>query len=230
MHRRHLALALACSPLVAATLARAQSLASLSDAEATRGLKAALETGAATAIRLLGVQDGFWGNPQVRIPLPDALQEASKILKAMGQRRQVEELEVGINRAAESAVPLAKNLLVGAVRTMTVTDAKNILTGGDTSVTTFFAGRTREPLTGQFLPVVRNVTSRIGLAAKYDRLAGRAAGLGLVKKEDAAIDPYVTRRALDGLYFVIGEEEKKIRQNPMQAGSDILRRVFGAIK
>lgn len=231
MHRRTLSLALISSPaLWLPNAARAGGIASLTDAEAGRGLKTALETGALTAVRILGVQDGFLGNPRVRIPLPSALQDASKLLKAIGQGRQVEELEVGINRAAENAVPLARNMLVNAVRSMSVADAKNILTGGDTSVTAFFADRTRAPLTTQFLPVVRQVTSKIGLAAQYDRLAGKAAGFGLLKQEDASIDPYVTRKALDGLYLVIGEEERKLRQNPLGAGSDILRKVFGALK
>lgn len=231
MHRRTLSLALISTPaFLLPIVARAGGIASLTDAEAGRGLKTALETGALTAVRILGVQDGFLGNPRVRIPLPSALQDASKLLKAIGQGRQVEELEVGINRAAENAVPLAKDMLVNAVRSMSVADAKNILTGGDTSVTAFFADRTRAPLTTQFLPVVRQVTSKIGLAAQYDRLAGKAAGFGLLKQEDASIDPYVTRKALDGLYLVIGEEEKKLRQNPLGAGSDILRKVFGALK
>ena len=211
-------------------LARAQGLASLTDADASRGLKAALETGALAAVRILGVQDGFLANPKVRIPLPSVLQDASKLLRAMGQRKQVEELEVGINRAAENAVPMARDLLVNAVKTMTVADAKQILSGGETSVTTFFADRTRTPLSGQFLPVVQQVTARIGLAQQYDRVAGKAVGMGLVKQEDASIDHYVTRKALDGLYLVIGEEEKKIRRDPLSAGSDILRKVFGALK
>lgn len=231
MQRRTLVLVTAAAPLVARPLAaRAGGLASLSDADATRGLKAALETGALAAVRLLGVPDGFLGNPKVRIPLPSALQDASRLLRAMGQRRQVEELEVAINRAAENAVPLAGNLLVNAVRTMTVTDAKNILAGGDTSVTEFFAGKTRQPLSGQFLPEVKKATSRVGLAAKYDRMAGKAAGFGLVRQEDASIDHYVTRKALDGLYLVIGEEERKIRRDPVGTGSSILSKVFGVLK
>jgi hypothetical protein len=234
MDRRHLIHTAAAAPfLLAFAAARAQSfgsLASLSETDASRGLKTALETGALAAVKLLGVQDGFLGNPQVRIPLPSALQDASKLLKAFGQGRQVEELEVAINRAAENAVPLAKDLLVNAVRTMSVQDAKNILTGGETSVTQFFAGRTREPLSGQFLPVVKQAVAKVGLAQKYDRLAGKAAGMGLVKQEDASIDQYVTRKALDGLYFVIGEEEKKIRRDPVGTGSAILEKVFGAIR
>jgi Protein of unknown function (DUF4197) len=232
MYRRGFSLALLSTPvaLMLARPAQAGGLASLSDAEANRGLKTALEQGALTAVRLLGVQDGFLGNPKVRIPLPSALQDASRLLRAMGQGRQIDELEVTINRAAENAVPLAKNLLVNAVRTMSVTDAKNILTGGDTSVTMFFEDRTRNPLSGQFLPVVKQATSRVGLAAKYDRLAGKAAGFGLLKPEDASIDQYVTRKALDGLYLVIGEEERRLRQDPLGAGSAILRKVFGALK
>jgi len=232
MHRRQLARALALSPLavLCADLAQAQGLASLSNADASKGLKTALETGALAAVRLLGVQDGFLGNPRVRIPLPSGLQDASKLLKALGQGKQVEDLEVAVNRAAENAVPMAKTLLVNAARSMTVGDAKNILAGGETSVTQFFAEKTRAPLSVQFLPAVKQATSKVGLAAKYDRIAGKAAGMGLLKQEDASIDQYVTRKALDGLYLVIGDEERKIRQDPVGTGSAILQKVFGAMR
>jgi hypothetical protein len=228
MDRRDSCLVLAA--LVIVPMARAQGLASITDAEAGKGLKAALETGAATAVKLLGAPDGFFGNPKVRIELPGYLRDAAKLLKAMGRRQEVEELEVAMNRAAENAVPLARNLLVKAVRTMSVVDAKRILTGGDTSVTQFFADKTREPLTGQFLPVVKKSTAKVGLARKYDGVAGQGARLGLVKPEDASIDHYVTRKALDGLYYMIGEEEKKIRQDPVGTGSALLGKVFGALR
>ena len=231
MRRRPLCAALPLFALAAlAPTARAQGLASLTDAEASRGLKAALETGAVRAVQLLGRPDGFLGNPQVRIPLPGYLADAAKLLKAFGQRKQVEELELAMNRAAEAAVPLAKNLLLDAVRHISVQDAKQILTGGDTSVTEFFAGKTREPLSGQFLPVVKKATARVQLAQKYDRIAKKAQGYGLVKPEDASIDHYVTRKALDGLYFMIGEEEKKIRRDPVGTGSALLSKVFGALR
>jgi hypothetical protein len=221
---------LALAPFLLAAQARAQSLAGISELEAGRGLKAALEAGAAAAVRLLGRHDGFLANPQVRIPLPGFLRDAARVLSALGRRAQVEELEVAINRAAENAVPLAKKLLSDAVRTMSVADAKRILTGGETSVTEFFAARTREPLAETFLPAVRQATARVRLAEKYDRIAGKAAGFGLVKQEDASIDHYVTRKTLDGLYFVIGEEERKIRQDPLATGSALLRKVFGALR
>jgi hypothetical protein len=232
MQRRQLARAFALSPFAVpfAEPARAQGLAALSNADASKGLKTALETGALAAVRLLGVQDGFLANPRVRIPLPSGLQDASTLLKALGQGKQVEDLEVAVNRAAENAVPMAKTLLVNAARSMTVGDAKNILAGGETSVTQFFAEKTRAPLSIQFLPAVKQATSKVGLAAKYDRIAGKAAGLGLLKQEDASIDQYVTRKALDGLYLVIGDEEKKIRQDPVGTGSAILQKVFGAMR
>lgn len=210
--------------------ARGQGLAGLSNAEAGQGLKAALERGAVAAVQLLGRQDGFLGNPKVRIPLPSGLQDASKFMRAIGRGHQIEELEVAINRAAEQAVPLARDLLVNAVKSMTVTDAKNILAGGDTSVTTFFADKTRQPLGIKFLPVVSKVVERVGLAEKYNRVAGKAAGMGLVRQEDASIQHYVTRKALDGLYLVIGEEERKIRSDPVGTGNALLRKVFGALK
>ncbi len=209
---------------------RALSLADLSNAEAGQGLKTALEKGALAAVGLLGKQDGFLNNPKVRIPLPGFLADGAKLLKVMGQGKRIEELEVAMNRAAESAVPLARDLLVNAVKTMSVVDAKNILTGGPTSVTNFFAERTRSPLSVRFLPVVTNATKKVGLAERYNSVAGKIAGTGLVKKEDATIEQYVTGKSLDGLYLMIGEEEKKIRQDPAGSGSAILSKVFGALK
>jgi hypothetical protein len=231
MRRRHFSAAVCLSLLPAMALpARAQDLAGISDFDAGRGLRGALETGAVAAVQLLGRPDGFLANPQVRIPLPKALQDAASLLAAFGMRKQLEELEVALNRAAESAVPMARNLLIDAVRNISVADAKKILAGGDTSVTEFFAGKTRTPLAGTFLPVVHQATSKVGVARKYDRLARKAQGFGLLKLEDPSVDHYVTRKALDGLYFVIGEEERKIRRDPVGTGSALLQRVFGALR
>jgi hypothetical protein len=125
---------------------------------------------------------------------------------------------------------MAKDILVNSVKSMSVDDAKKILSGGDTSVTGFFAEKTREPLGVKFLPVVTKATEKVGLADKYNDIAGKAAGMGLMKKEDANIQQYVTGKSLDGLYLMIGEEEKKIRQDPVGTGSAILKKVFGALK
>ncbi|MCX7277156.1 MAG: DUF4197 domain-containing protein [Burkholderiales bacterium] len=206
----------------------ALSLSDLSDKEASQGLKAALEKSAVAAVGLLGRTDGFLGNEKVRIPLPGFLEDAAKWLKKLGQGQRVDELVTAMNRAAEAAVPLAKDQLVSAVKSMSFTDAKNILSGGDTAMTTFFAEKTREPLFGKFLPVVTQATERVGAAEKYNQLAGKAVGLGLLKQEDASIQQYITRKTLDGLYVMIGEQEKNIRQDPVGTGSALLKKVFGA--
>jgi len=199
----------------------------LGETEAAAGVREALQRGASSAVAMLGRPDGFLANPQVRIPLPGALESAASMLRAIGQQRRVDELVTAMNRAAEAAVPEAKPLLVNAVRSMSVEDAVRIVRGGDTSVTDFFAGKTREPLGEKFLPIVAEQTRKVSLAARYDEVAGKGAAFGLVKKEDANVEEYVTRKALDGLYLMIGQEEKKIRSDPVATGSALLRAVFG---
>ncbi|MEO7337508.1 MAG: DUF4197 domain-containing protein [Caldimonas sp.] len=213
--------------LMAALEARA---AGLTEGEAGSGIRAALERGASAAVSLLGRPDGFLGNPKVRIPLPGFLNDASKMLKLIGQQGRVDELVTAMNRAAESAVPEAKTLLVSAVRSMSVDDAKRILTGGSDSATRFFADKTRAPLSTRFLPIVTKATQRVSLAEKYNSLAGRASGLGLVSKSDANLEQYVTGKSLDGLYLMIGEEEKNIRRDPVGTGSAVLQKVFGSLR
>jgi hypothetical protein len=220
---------LAAVILMAQHRANALSLDDLTNKEASQGLKAALEKGAVAAVNLMGQTDGFLGNGKVRIPLPGYLEDASKLLRILGQQDRLDELVTAMNRAAEGAVPMAKDLLVAAVRSMNVTDAKKILTGGETSVTTFFAEKTRAPLGVRFLPAVTKATAKVGLAEKYNRVAGKAAELGLVKPGEATIQQYVTGKTLDGLYLMIGEEEKKIRTDPVGTGSALLKKVFGAL-
>lgn len=222
--------ALAGLTALTALQAQALSLADLSSADASKGLKTALEKGALSAVGLLGAQDGFLGNPQVRIPLPGYLNDAAELLRTFGQGDKVDELLTSMNRAAEAAVPQSKELLLKAVQNMSVTDAKGILSGGNTAVTDFFANKTRSDLAVKFLPVVTQATAKVGLVDKYNAVAGKAAEMGLVKKEDANVQQYVTGKALDGLFFMISQEEQKIRQNPVGYGSAILSKVFGALK
>jgi hypothetical protein len=223
MNRRHFSVA------AVATLAVPLPAWALTEGDAASGIRAALERGANAAVGLLGRQDGFLGNPLVRIELPGYLKDAAKVLKAMGQGHKVEELVTAMNRAAEAAVPAARPLLVNAVKSMSVEDGLQILRGGDDAVTQFFARKTRAPLAEKFLPIVSKATERVALADKYNAVAGKALSLGLVKPEDANIQSYVTRRALDGLFLMIGEEEKKIRRDPVGTGSAILKKVFGGL-
>lgn len=204
--------------------------AGVGETDAATGVRALLERGAVAAVGLLGRTDGFLGNPKVRIPLPGILDDASRLLKATGQQKKVDELVVAMNRAAEAAVPQARDLLVNAVKSMSVEDARKLVTGGDDSVTRFFSAKTRKPLSSKFLPIVTRETEKVALAEKYNAVAGKVSGFGLIKREDANIQQYVTGKALDGLYEMIGEEERKIRADPVGTGSEILKKVFGSLR
>ena len=205
-------------------------LADLTNQDAARGIKGALDKGVASAIAKLGAPGGFLDNPKVKIPLPPALDEVAKVMRMMGRGKDADELVVAMNKAAEQAVPEAKELLANAVKTMSLDDAKRILTGGDNSVTQFFRAKTEAPLAVKFLPIVKQATDRVGLAKKYDEVAGQGAKIGLIKGDAVNIDQYVTHKALDGLYLMIGEEERVIRQNPAAAGSAIVSKVFSALR
>ena len=201
----------------------------LSSTEINAGLKEALTRGAEAAVAQLGQKDGFFGNAAMRIPLPPSLQKAEKAMRMLGMGNQADELVLSMNRAAEAAVPEAKTLLVGAVKEMTLEDAKGILTGGKTSATDFFRKKTETQLTERFGPIVKATTDKVGLAQQYNRYAGAAAQFNLIDKEQASVEQYVTQQSLDRLYTLIGEKEAAIRANPMQAGSDLLKKVFGAV-
>ena len=218
------AAAIAWPALAAAQLER------ITSREAVSGLRAALERGAHQAVATLGRADGFLGNPKVRIPLPESLVRAEKTMRRVGLGRYADELIVAMNRAAESAVPEARELLVAAVKQMSVQDAKGILTGGETAGTEYFKRTTRSRLRERFLPIVRRATAKVQLAQKYNRYADKGVALGVVRQEHADLDQYVTQKALDGLYAMIAEEEKKIRKDPVRTGSALLKKVFGALK
>ena len=198
--------------------------------DATAALKAALEKGSTAAVANLGKVDGFLGNPQVKIPLPDSAQRAEHAMRRIGMGKYADELIVTMNRAAEQAVPQARTVFVDSVKKMSVQDAKTILTGGDTAGTEYFRRTTRTELHKRFLPIVEKSTAKVQLAQKYEQFADKAVSVGMLKKEDADLDAYVTEKALDGLYLMMAEEEKKIRKDPVGTGSSIIKKVFGAIR
>jgi len=211
------------------SLPAAAGIADISNADAVGGLKQALTDGSAAAVKLLGAENGYFANPKVRIPLPPSLQKIESGLRMFGMKKKAEELVLSMNRAAEAAAPEAKQLLVEAVKKMSVQDAKGILTGGDTAATEYFKRTTQAQLTQRFLPIVKKATDRVGLAQQYNNLAGQGVQLGLIKKDDASIETYVTRKALDGLYLMIAEQEKAIRKDPVGAATGMARKVFGLI-
>lgn len=200
----------------------------LSDQDVTRGLKDALVEGAGKAVSTLGRTDGFLLNDKVRIPLPESLQNVESVMKALGQGKRVEELKTSLNRAAEAAVPEAKTLLVDAIKNMSVADAKAVLTGGEDAATKYFRQATEAKLHDRFLPIVGKTVNRYKLTQQYDRIAGTASQAGLIGKEQANMSEYVTGKALDGLFFMIAEEEKAIRRDPLGRSSEYVRKVFGS--
>ena len=215
--------------LVFTASAHALSLNDLSNRDVVAGLKEALTTGAGKAVDKLGRVNGFYGNPQVKIPLPHSLQEVNHLLRVFGQGKYADDLVLAMNRAAEAAVPEAKTLLVQAVKDMSIKDAKGILTGGDTAATRYFRRKTAKPLAAKFLPIVKRATAKVRLAQKYDQFAGKAERFGLVDRNQASIEQYVTQKALNGLFFMMAQEEKAIRADPVGQTSKLLKTVFGAI-
>ncbi len=202
----------------------------LSDQDVTRGLKDALIDGAGKAVSTLGRTDGFLLNDKVRIPLPESLQNMESVMKALGQGKRMEELKTSLNRAAEAAVPEAKTLLVDAIKNMSVADAKAVLTGGDDAATKYFRQATEAKLHERFLPIMGKTVNRYKLTDQYNRIAGTASKAGLVSKEQANMSEYVTGKALDGLFLMIAEEEKAIRQDPLGRSSEYVRKVFGSLQ
>ena len=206
------------------------ALESLSNQDAVNGLREALVKGSQYAVDTLGRQDGFFANAKVKIPLPESVQKIEHVMRQFGMGKHADELIITLNRAAEAAVPEAKALLVDSVKKMSVQDAKAILTGGQDSATQYFRRTTSDQLRARFLPIVKKATAKVQLAQKYDEYAGKGVQFGLVKKEDANLDAYVTQKALDGLFVMVAEQEAKLRQNPAEAASGTLRKVFGALK
>ena len=223
--------------MIVISAAAAASLDSISNTDAVSGLKQALNDGSIAAVAKLGVQNGFLGNPKVKIPLPPSIQRVEGAMRTFGMGKQADDLVHSMNRAAETAVVEARPLLVDAVKKMSVQDAKKILTGGDTAATDYFKRNTQKPLARRFLPIVKRATDKVGLAQQYNAIAGQGVAFGrassdLVRtgEDQATIESYVTQKTLDGLYLMIGEQEKNFRKNPVGASSDIVKRVFGAIR
>lgn len=207
----------------------AATLSELRDSEVAKALREALEVGVGNAVTRLGQENGFLVNDAVRIPMPESLQRVESSMRKLGMGKQADQLVETMNRAAEQAVPEARMLLVNAARKLTIDDAKHILTGPDDAATRYFRAQSEEPLAKRFLPIVARETKRLKLAEYYNKFANRGVALGLVREEDANLDDYVTRKALDGLFVTLAAEEKAIRANPLESGKRLIKKVFGTI-
>jgi len=219
----------ALSFLFFAAHANALDVSDLTNKEASSGLKAALIQGAEKAVGQLSAVDGFFGNKEVKIPLPDALKKAERAMHLLGMGKQADELALKMNRAAEAAVPEAKALLIDSVKKMTVADVKAILTGGDDAATQYFKKITSVPMAQKFLPIVKKATENVQLAQQYNKFAETGSKYGLVKKEQVNLEQYVTQKTLDGVYLMMAKEEAAIRKDPIGQSSNLLKKVFGAL-
>ncbi|MDP8986344.1 MAG: DUF4197 domain-containing protein [Pseudomonadota bacterium] len=203
---------------------------SLSNKDASAGLKKALDQSINQAVGKLGMAGGFLDNPTVKIPLPPKLAQAEGAMRMLGMGSQADELVVAMNHAAEAAVPESKALLKQALGQMSVNDAKQILTGGSDAATQYFKRATYAPLQVKFAPIIERATRKVKLGDMYDTVAHKGVALGLVKPENATLKDYVTQKTLDGLFLMMAEEERAIRKDPLGQGSELLKRVFGAVR
>ncbi len=205
---------------------------SVSDTEISGGLKEALAKGIKTAVDSLGRENGFLDNLRVKIPIPAKLQTLEKGLRFAGQGRAVDEFIGSMNHAAEKAVPVAFDVFVDSIRQMSFTDAKNILfSGQDDAATQFFRRTTEETLRGRFRPIVEKFTAEAGVTSNYKKMIGKAGFATQLLGQDATdIDGYVTQKALDGLFLLVADEEKSIRQDPIGRTTSLLKKVFGILR
>jgi hypothetical protein len=232
MKRRLFVSNLAAAVLACAVLggrAFGVDLNSLSNAEASAGLKKALDQGIDLAVGKLGVTDGFLKNPEVKIDLPPKLAKAESMMRMLGVGDQLDQLITSMNRAAEAAVPESKVLLKQALKQMSLEDAKRILTGGDDAATQYFKQSTYTPLKAKFAPIIGRTTEKVKLGETYEALAKKAVALGVLKPEDATLQSYVTEKTLDGLFLMMAQEERAIRKDPLGQASSLLKKVFGAV-
>lgn len=203
------------------------SSADIADADIVRGLKEALGKGTTSAIKELGRGGGYLNNPRVKIPMPPPLRPIEKTLRFMGRQKQADEFVATMNHAAEKAVVEAASVFADSIKQMTFSDAKAILTGPDDSATQYFKRTSEKKLFERFLPIVQKVTESTGVTAQYKRLTETVPFGALNGRNQVDLDSYVTHKAMDGLFLLIADEEKKIRRDPLARTSDILRKVFG---
>jgi hypothetical protein len=199
----------------------------LSDVKIASGLKEALKIGTQNAVNLTGRLDGYFINQAIKILMPEKLQTMEKGLRAVGFGPQVDEFILSMNRAAERAAPAAKSIFWDAIGEMTFEDARKILGGGNTAATDYFKAKTTDKLTVAFKPAVDQAMNEVGVTRQYKELVGQFQSIPFMKSESLDIDHYVVTKALDGLFYVVGEEEKKIRTNPAARVTDLLKEVFG---
>jgi hypothetical protein len=200
----------------------------LSESTIVKGLKEALEIGTANAVQIVSRVDGYYTNPKISIPLPDTVQKVESVLRAVGYGPKVDAFKLSMNRAAERAAPEAKAIFLDAIKQITFSDARKILQGRDNEATLYFRDKTSGRLHELFKPIVRTAMSEVGVTRSYQELDTKVRSIPFAERLSFDLDEYVTNKALDGLFFMVAEEERKIRQDPAARITDLLRKVFGS--
>jgi hypothetical protein len=198
-----------------------------SDSKIAAGLKEALRVGADSAVKIVGQRDGYFGNEVIKILMPANLRPVEKTLRVVGYGPKVDGFVLSMNRAAEAAAPAAKKIFGDAILSMSFEDAQQIFSGGDTAATDYFKSKTSAQLTAAFRPVVEKTMNENGVAQQYNSLLGRAQSIPFMKSQSLDITQYVVSKALDGLFFTLGQEERKIRRDPIARTTSLLKEVFG---
>jgi Protein of unknown function (DUF4197) len=199
----------------------------LDDSKIVQGLKQALEIGTDNAVKTVSKVDGYYKNPQIKIPLPQSVQKVESVLRAVGYGSKVDELSLSMNRAAEQAAPKAKALFWDAVKQMTFEDARNILKGSDDAATRYFESKTRDKLQQLFMPIVHKTMTDVGVTRTYQQVYAKVNTIPYADRLKLDLDAYVTGKALDGLFYMVAEEEQKIRKDPAARVTQLLKDVFG---
>jgi RNA binding exosome subunit len=197
------------------------------DSTIISGLKEALSIGTDNAVKNVSQVDGYFGNQAIKILMPEKIQKVADILKNIGYQKQVDDFVFSMNRAAEKAAPQAASIFVGAIKEMTFEDARKILNGGDTAATDFFKSKTHDKIYSAFKPIISSSMDEVGVTHSYKEMIGKYETLPFMSTTSIDLDHYVTTKAMDGLFYMVGQEEKKIRTNPAARVTDLLKTVFG---
>jgi len=233
--KRSLLLGATCLLLTTLSFAQVEDIArrlglggsTLSDTKISSGLKQALQIGAEQAVKITGRPNGYFGNPDIKILMPNNLRTLEKGLRMVGYGPKVDDFVLSMNRAAESAAPAARKIFIDAITAMTFEDARRILSGGDTAATNYFKEKTTPQLTAAFRPVVEKTMSKNGVTQQYNALVSQYKAIPFAKNQDLDISHYVVGKALDGLFYELGQEERKIRKDPAAQTTNLLKEVFG---
>jgi len=191
------------------------------------GLKEALSIGTKNAVGNVSQVDGYFGNKMIKILMPEKIQTVANALSKVGYQKEVDDFVLSMNRAAEKAAPKAASYFTGAIKEMSIEDARGILKGGDTAATEFFKKKTHDKIYEAFKPIVSSSMNEVGVTRSYKNMMSRYESLPFVDKQSLDLDHYVTNKSLDGLFLMVGEEEKKIRTDPAARVTDLLKTVFG---